>query len=316
VRDPVTFFLRKQHLRGVSVEGLVGQYIGDCRARRRLLVSAAFLFLLGIAGCGAGSGSSAHLYWASVSGIGRANLDGSHANRSFITHGGFTVTLDRSHVYWTDTHSGGIGRATLTGSGANPRFIIPGISPFGLAVDKAHVYWTIDEVGGKVGRANLDGSHREDSFIPRVSGSAAVAVGATHLYWTDIGTSSIGRANLDGSDVNRRFISGLGSPVALAVADGRIYWSNMHSGMIGRANLDGSDVNRRFIATNTYALSAIAVDSTHIYWGGSLMNPNDCAIKEILCSGVIGRATLDGSGITKRFILTGEGPVTGLALGP
>jgi hypothetical protein len=45
------------------------------------------------------------MYWTGVPGIGRANLDGSDANPSFITLGGGTgevvLTVDGQHIYWS-----------------------------------------------------------------------------------------------------------------------------------------------------------------------------------------------------------------------
>jgi hypothetical protein len=66
--------------------------------------------------------------------------------------------------------NGTVGRANLDGSGVNPTFInlpdpsVPGESErtFGVAVDASHIYWT----GGGLGRANLNGTGLAPDFIP------------------------------------------------------------------------------------------------------------------------------------------------------
>ena len=46
-------------------------------------------------------------------------------------------------VYWTNSDPGTIGRANLDGTGVNQSFITgAGASAAGVAVDGAHVYWT------------------------------------------------------------------------------------------------------------------------------------------------------------------------------
>src|SRR5437588_2893277 len=73
--------------------------------------------------------ASAYVYWTSAPGmvntIGRANLDGSGANASFISVGGgsdslFGLAVDSAHAFWADQDPNAIGRANLNGSGANP----------------------------------------------------------------------------------------------------------------------------------------------------------------------------------------------------
>ena len=123
-----------------------------------------------------------HIYWTNPSGntIGRANLDGTSVDQSFINLSGIAgpdgVAVDGRHIYWTSERPGFVGRANLDGSGVNKSFVPTGdADPFGVAVDAQHVYWT-NEAVGTVGRANLDGSSPDPSFISGRAIVAAVAV--------------------------------------------------------------------------------------------------------------------------------------------
>ena len=135
----------------------------------------------------------------------------------------FTVNV--GHVYWTDFATGTIGRANLDGTGANQSFISGASGPVGVAVDAGHIYWTNDLMS-TIGRANLDGTDANQSFISTASRTPTVAVDAGHVYWTNFGagtstgTGTIGRANLDGTDVNQTFISAPFSPFGVAVDAG------------------------------------------------------------------------------------------------
>jgi virginiamycin B lyase len=90
--------------------------------------------------------AGAHVYWAhQASGtIGRANLDGTSPDQSFITGANdpIGVTVDGSYVYWTNYASGTIGRASLDGTSPDQNFITGASDPTGVAVDGSYVYWT------------------------------------------------------------------------------------------------------------------------------------------------------------------------------
>ena len=53
------------------------------------------------------------------------------------------MAVDAAHVYWANSRSTGtIGRANLDGTGVDQSFITGVDLPGGVAVDAAHVYWT------------------------------------------------------------------------------------------------------------------------------------------------------------------------------
>ena len=161
--------------------------------------------------------AEAYVFWTnSGDTIGRANLDGTGVDPSFITLVGANpylsgVAVDARHVYWSDFNTGAIGRANLDGTGVDREFITgAGPTPSGVTVDGGHVYWTNPD---GIGRANLDGTGVDRSFISGgsflgVSEPRGPAVDAAHIYWGDIGPAptTIGRANLDGTGVEGSFI--------------------------------------------------------------------------------------------------------------
>jgi hypothetical protein len=74
------------------------------------------------------------------------------------------VAVDGSHVYWANIFANSIGRADLDGTNADQSFITGANSPFGVAVDGSHVYWT-SGAAGTIGRADLNGTNANQSFI-------------------------------------------------------------------------------------------------------------------------------------------------------
>ncbi len=273
---------------------------------RRALLGALLAALIGGASggsCAVAAASETHLYWPNTGAntLGRANLDGSGADESFISSECRSVAVDRQHIYWST--SNGIGRANLDGSGVEASFItgITGIS--GVAVSGQHIYWSGG--GGNIGRSNLDGSGVEPHFITGINGGAVggVAVSEQYIYWTNFWDSSIGRANLDGSGLQQDFISKIHTPTGLAIDSQHVYWAITYENKIGRANLDGSEVNLGFItglSSEENEEVGVAVDSRYLYW----TNPT---------TGTIGRANLDGSEVNQSFI-TGAHTPLGIAI--
>ena len=199
--------------------------------------------------------ADAYVYWTHRGGgtgttLGRANLDGTGANESFIAgaKGPVGIAVDGSYVYWANTFSTTIGRAKLDGTGPNQSFITGATNPCGVAVDGSYVYWT-NEGGTTIGRANLDGSSPNNGFIGGASAPVGVTVNGSYIYWGNNTTNTVGRANLDGSNPNNNFITGSGGCTDFpAVDDTYLYWANDCDGSIGRANLDGTGVLESFIA--------------------------------------------------------------------
>ena len=224
-----------------------------------------------------------HVYWAwgtstnpfdpAPSGVGRANIDGSGVDQSFITfHGNpIAIAVHGTYIYWLNTNitSSTIGRAKLDGTAVEPRFI-GGLGPLAadLAVDDAHVYWAHR---GGIGRANLDGTGVDPGFIDALAGTyttgfTGVAVSAANIYWAYQETGlygrirSLGCANIDGSGANYELVTANGLDVALDAA--HVYWA---TGSASAAPTSTAPRRRRgsFPRTGT---PGVAVDAAHVYW--------------------------------------------------
>ena len=271
---------------------------GD-HARRAVIFLAALL----VAALAFAPRADAFVYWATTGSpttgttIGRANLNGTGANQSFITGASRPtgVAVDGAHIYWSNFASGTIGRANLNGTAVNQSFITGADAndPDGVAVDDAHVYWA-NLNSGTIGRANLNGTGVNQSFISGVIDPCGVAVDDAHVYWGRTSGTTIGRANLNGTGVNENFITGGDGPCGVAVDAAHVYWANGGGGTIGRANLNGTGANQSFI-TGTFPCG-VAVDGSHVYWANQLS------------AGTIGRANLNGTGVNQNFITAGDDP--------
>lgn len=238
--------------------------------------------------------ADAFVYWTTTgTSIGRANLDGSGVDPSFLSTAASALSLhvDQSGLYWGNygngvATSGTVGHADLNGAGASQSFIAPAYRPCGVAVIGRYIYWS-NCANHTISRANLDGTGVIGAFITSPDNAANLVVAGQYIYWA--GANAIGRARLDGTNVQPTLIRV--SALGLAADGSHLYWSSSGPPVrIGRANLDGSGVNRNFINPRTVALEGVAVDAAHIYWS----NDQDA----------IGRANLNGSGVTPRFILT------------
>jgi hypothetical protein len=237
--------------------------------------------------------------------IGRANLDGSGVDPTFITGKNgehiAQLALAGSHIYWVHGTSrrNNIARADLEGSEIEQRLVPHTGLITSIAANSSHIYWSwlipLRPIRGLIGRANLDGTEANPAALPG-DGGGQLAADDTRLYWGSGGHNDIGRVDLDGTHYHARLVPNVINP-GPAVAGGYIYWRagdvDPSTWSIGRANLDGSDARRHFITKGvTYPLG-VAADASHIYWTNGEVGKN-----------TIGRADLDGGHIEPRFIAT------------
>ena len=102
--------------------------------------------------------------------IGRANLDGTGVDQSFIEPGGRQWVGGRRRPRLLERSPRGFNRANIDGAGAEYGFIdLQRIDTvmYEIAVNGSHIYW-IGNVGpsrNAIGRANLDGSRVTNKLI-------------------------------------------------------------------------------------------------------------------------------------------------------
>jgi hypothetical protein len=249
--------------------------------------------------------AGADIYWAGVGGgsggIGRANLDGSEPDQSFLP--GLpnfaplapAVAVDGSHIYWTGLTYEGISRANLDGSEVIPNFVPGATARGGITVSGPYIYWSTD-VG--IGRADLDGSSADNAFVPETGeGTAGVAVFANHIYWTNRALKYIGSATIEGVEDPEHLFFGpeyLGG--GIVATENGLYFDNGEKG-IGFTNFTGNFIVESDVP-GAYGVG-LAVSGKYIYWAAG--------------DAGVGRANLDGSEFTHSFITTAR-PAYGVAV--
>jgi Ca2+-binding RTX toxin-like protein len=321
-------------------------------ARRAALA----LATLAVATLALAARADAYVYWAAYSpvglgtpAIGRANLDGSNPNQTFITDPtgahwgsagpyGLAVQLapdieGNKYVFWTvlfepgSTVSGAIGRASVDGTGFPQTFITTaGNSPLDLAVGGGFIYWSLPPqnnpaVPGSIARAfSLHGEAPNPNFISPLNQPGAIAIDDTYIYWTDTVVeqpsnvfATIGRARLDGTSSPDQ--TWLKDDTAneywsgVAVDGQYVYWSNSDAGLIGRANLNGSGPPTA--VTENYISGATRPSAVAVD-AAHIYWANFPPPPQ---SGSIGSANLNGSNVQQNLIpLSGDITVTGLAV--
>lgn len=185
-----------------------------------------------------------------------------------------SVTVNGDHVYWANRGDASIGRANLDGTGPNNSFIGTGSSlPCGVGVNATHIYWANGGVADAIGRANLDGTSPDNTFLDAADGvedPQGIALNSNHVFWgeRDVPDSHVGRANLNGTGASN-FINAGAFPnevAGVAVNATHVFWTDFFADKIGRANLDGTGVNQGFIDLPGRDPCGVAVDDTYIYW--------------------------------------------------
>jgi virginiamycin B lyase len=269
---------------------------------RALILAAIVAFVALVAGSLLAEAAGAQVYWTSnlPGTVGRANLDGSSPESSFISGGSNPegIVVSGEHIYWANQNTGTIGRANLNGASVNQDFITGGSGVDGVAVDNEHIYWSNGGFG-TIGRANLDGTDVEQDFIDSV-GPSGIAVEDGYVYWAN-GTFNqqpvIGRAKVDGTDIDQTFITTPATALSIAADDAHVYWGT-EANVIGRANLDGTGIEQSFISGLQNAPGGLTVYAGRIYWA----------------NGSIARANVDGTGVETSFIVGAN--AFGVAVGP
>lgn len=112
-----------------------------------------------------------YLYWTAEHYLARVALSGGipqmvhqEENSSFCG-----VAVDGTHVYWGGFEES-IGRAELDGSHAEPSFITGIRRPCGIALDGSRIYWTVNDVPGSIQGTDLQGGQPVETIIDQEAG--------------------------------------------------------------------------------------------------------------------------------------------------
>ena len=228
--------------------------------------------------------AQAYVYWTTSgpSGqggttIGRADLDGSGLNASFIMGAANpgALAINSSHIYWANDGTGAIGISDLNGSDANPAFLpIANTTIGGLAVDSKYLYWANSKEGG-IGRAELNGADPQPAFIAAGNSNSpptglavsdgtlffAEADGLSNTYLYEVPVTG-------GTPTVLATLSGVTFDVALAAADGFVYWGGLYddAGAIGRIMAEPGAMPDYTFITGLMLPTGVATDGSELYW--------------------------------------------------
>jgi len=122
-------------------------------------------FINGIAKPGGVAVGDGYVYWTSGHFLIRAPLSGGLSQQIHIGGENLCgVALDAAHVYWGEFGKG-IGRARLDGSDPEPSFITGIEGPCGIALQGGYIYWTQIGPHGGVQGTEIEGSHSFETIV-------------------------------------------------------------------------------------------------------------------------------------------------------
>ncbi|MEL7220714.1 MAG: T9SS type A sorting domain-containing protein [Bacteroidota bacterium] len=195
------------------------------------------------------------IYWVNSGNgtIGRANLDGTGVNQSFVTTAANPnkMTVGNSFIYYTHTN-GDIGRANESnGLGVNNAYVTDANGPEGIVVRSSIIVWT--NSGDGTIKVSVAGSIAGPSVtvVTGEPGATELEVdNVGNLYWLDTTNNTIERGVpnifLGGFD-KEVLVTGVNATTFhLDLDEDLIIW-NQASNILGSAELDGSNENLSFL---------------------------------------------------------------------
>lgn len=120
--------------------------------------------------CGVAVGGG-YLYWSAEHDLARVALSGGvpqliHREVNSYFCG---VAVDETHVYWGGFEES-IGRAKLDGSNPEPSFITGIERPCGIALEGSRIYWTVNDAAGSIQGADLEAGLPVETIIDQEAG--------------------------------------------------------------------------------------------------------------------------------------------------
>ena len=245
------------------------------------------------------------------------------------------LALDAVNLYWLNQGNGGLAeRCPLTGCVPEASTTWAQVSmPRGLALDTQNAYWSINGNPGRVERATKNGP-LIDAIGPNQYTPGPVVADDAYVYWTAQGTLT--RVAKDGGAPTTLSPGQIGP---LALAKGTIFWSSNNA--VHACAAPDCDTVTDLTMLDQPSVKAIAADDTYAYWvradsilrcatAGCGQNPTLVGKASTLNltalaldatdvyfgtdAGGIGRCSKTGCGVNPTMLVSGNQPVTSMAV--
>jgi hypothetical protein len=146
----------------------------------------------------------------------------------------FGVTVDGTHVYWSDRELHYIRRRPLAtldmNVGGEP--VASGGMPRNLTTDADRVYWVTQD-GFVMSHAKTDGG-ATTMLAANQTDATSIIVDDQYVYWTRyMANGTVGRAPKNGSGPADELATGQKFPLGLTQECGTVYWTNQNDYMPG-----------------------------------------------------------------------------------
>lgn len=212
------------------------------------------------------------------------------------------ITVDATHVFWTNATTGDVRRAPLSGGVAQTLFDgPPGVDlGDGLVRSGADIYFTVGDADGGVFRCPATGCGAAGP-VPVVAPLASpqyvgIADGGVLLFSEGTFSGRVGRCTLPCASAPEFVATAEGFPKFVAADDGSVYWSTL---VPGGGNL------RSGVGVPTTLVSGQAVQQVEVNGGEVLFAARGSGVKGVPTAGGTPRRLYEPLTQTERFAIDG-----------